>query len=175
MPVVSTKVDKKTDEQLAQSAAALNTSKSALLRDFIEKYGTGNKPEVALITISPEREYLRKLSGLPPMSQAALDVPEEKYLKDLREAILADVTETLLLEHNSIPIIFKNKLQERMFKQMQEARAKIASKDIAPLQDVLQKAVLKAFFDNASSLYNSGLFKATYGFSYNEFKACFSE
>jgi len=127
------------------------------------------------LEIAPEREYLRKIAGQVLESENTLTIEEETYLSNLKEAIEADVRETFLTNEKSIlfPLNTENKLQVEMFEKMLERREATATEKLPTFTKVFQDAIAKAFFDNANSLYNSMLFKATYGFEYSEFKAVF--
>jgi hypothetical protein len=124
---------------------------------------------------SPEREYLRKIAGLEPESDNTLSLEEEAYLTNLKEAITADVRETLLRKENSVflDLVDNTPLQKEMFLKMVERREEVANDKLPTFTQVFQSAIAEAFFANARSLYNNTLFKATYGFDYSEFKAVF--
>jgi hypothetical protein len=127
------------------------------------------------VVISADREHLRKLAGKSLETDYILSTEEEKYVSDLKEAIEADVLETMLLKQNSVPMPadLMSPLQKDMVQKMFEAREKFVSEKLPTLTTVLQKTIWAAFIEDASRLYNNSLFKATYGFEYREFKAVF--
>lgn len=131
--------------------------------------------EKSTTVVNPEREYLRKISGLEPESDFTLNTKEEEYLSTLKQAIQADVTENLLLEQHSVPVPMGNALQEKMYKEMVVKRNEVISEKVPKMQSVFEQAIINAFFEDCKRLYNKGLFKATYGFDYSEFEAVFDK
>ena len=123
---------------------------------------------------NPEREYLRKISGLEPEEETTLTDEEETYLQNLKESIEADLRTSLLKVENSIPYpIGGDLIQTKMFKDLLAKREETSSEKTPSLTTIFQSAIGEAFFADARRLYNSGLFRATYGFEYSEFKAVF--
>jgi hypothetical protein len=123
---------------------------------------------------SPVNEYLKEILGLEPESENTLTPQAKEFLNNLTESIKADLRTDWLKENKSVLYpLSTNKLQLEMFNKMLERREETATEKIPSFTSVFQNALAKAFFENANSLYNSMLFKATYGFDYNEFKAVF--
>jgi hypothetical protein len=130
---------------------------------------------VVINTVAPEREYLKKLAGQSAENPYTLSFEEENFLKILSEGIKAETVEGLLLEHNSVPIapMFANELQKRKFFEMLEKRNEVLTEKMPSFNKVFMDAIAKAFLDDCRALYNRNLFNATYGFSYDQFKAVF--
>ena len=124
---------------------------------------------------APEREYLRKISGLQPASMETLTIEEENYLTKLKEGITADVRENFLMAENSILFPFEDftPLQKKTFLDMVKAREELQDAKNESLTKVFQKVILNAFVSDANALYNSHRFKATYGFEHKEFESIF--
>lgn len=125
----------------------------------------------APVILSPDREYLRKIAGKELEENTTLTEQEEKYLQSLTESIKADVTETLLLEENSVPIPHGSAIQKRLFEDMFKKRNAVISEKLPSLTRVMQQGIIDAFYADCKSLYNNSLFKATYGIEYSEFLA----
>jgi len=125
--------------------------------------------------VAPEREYLKKIAGQSTENPDTLSFEEEEFLKKLSEGIKAETTEGLLQEHNSVPIspLFHNDMQRRFFKEMLEKRNEVISEKLQSFNQIFMQAIGTAFLDDCKILYNRNLFKATYGFNYDEFKAVF--
>lgn len=161
-----------------QSNNVINLSDESLelIANVVSKVvvaSTAKAENGATVIVSPDREHLRKLAGLQPESDFVLNTEEETYLGNLKEAIQAEIRSNLLEEENSVPVPMGNALQEKMYREMVRKRNEVISEKTPKLQTVFQKAIEKAFFDDCYSLYNKGLFKATYGFEYSELKAVF--
>lgn len=159
------------------NVTTLSDESVELIANVVSKVVVASTAKVeneAIVIVSPDREHLRKLAGLKPESDFVLNTDEETYLGNLKEAIQADVRSSLLVEENSVPVpTMGNALQEKMYREMVGKRNEVISEKMPNLQTVFQKAILRAFFDDCYSLYNKGLFKATYGFEYSELKAVF--
>lgn len=155
------------------SESILSDESVLLLADVVSKVISASisKP----LVLSPDREHLRKLAGKEPEQEQTLSVAEEAYLQTLNEAIRADVTETLLLEHNCVPYPHGSPIKQRLFKQMLEKRNEVVSEKIPSLISVLQDAVIKAFHEDCNRMWNRNLFKSTYGIDYNEYKAVYTQ
>lgn len=161
------------------SIVSLDDETLLLVADVVTKAVKGSLPRSINIDfpppIAPERNYLRKISGMLPEDEYTLSEEEETYLSNLKEAITADVRTTLLLQENSVafPTEKNSVIQKNMMKAMIEKREITASEKTPTLTKVFQSAIAAAFFEDAERLYNNSLFKATYGFEYKEFKAVF--
>jgi arsenate reductase-like glutaredoxin family protein len=143
---------------------------SLLAIDEIIKENLNAVPHVA-----PERDFLRKIAGQTTENPDTLSFEEETFLKTLSESIKTEALEDLLQEHNSVPIapLFINELQRRTFKEMLQKRNEIVNEKTPSFNQVFINAIANAFADDCRTLYNRNLFKATYGFNYDEFKAVF--
>lgn len=150
-----------TDESLATIANLV----SKVIKDAIP----------APVYLSPERDLLTKLANKEPEGKQTLTNDEETYLKTLNEANRAELLETLLTENNSVPMYEMSEIQKRVFNSMVLNRGKVVSEKIPSLTKLFQIAIERAFAESAKALYNAGLFKATYGIEYAEFKAVFLE
>lgn len=165
-------------EKVESDTKSINLSTEALLNiDALidEKLGSVNENFAALNSISPVKDYLKKLAGETPENPATFTDQEDKAFKEIVEAMKAENIENLLLEHNSVPIspLFENEIQRRTFKEMLEKRNEIVSEKMPSFNQVFMKAIGKAFDEDCRSAYNKNLFKAMYGFTYDEFKAVF--
>ena len=123
----------------------------------------------------PEREFLRKISGLKVESVETLSVQEENYLTELNEAIKATARERFLMAENSIlfPFIEFTPLQKKTFIEMVKIREELQDEKTPSFTKVFQDAVLTSFVEDANELYRSHKFKAVYGFEHKEFEAIF--
>lgn len=160
----------------AEKNVVVNLSDESLMAvaNYLTKVIPFKQPLQTMV-VAPEREHLRKLAGMEPESDVTLSIAEEKYLTDWKEAITADVTGKLLTKHMSVPFLSldSNPLQAKAIKEMVEKREEFATEKVPTLTAVFQKAIAKAFFEDARSLYGKSLFKATYGMDYSEFEAIF--
>lgn len=126
---------------------------------------------------NPVKDYLKKLAGETPENPATFTDDEDEAFKEVIEAMRAETIGNLLLEQNSVPItpLFINEIQRRTFKEMMEKRNEVISEKLLSFTQLFQKAIAQAFADDCRRLYDRNLFKATYGFNYEECRAVFFE